>query len=159
EQALEASEQRFATAFRANPSPIVLFRAHDGHVLDVNPAFARTFGYTEDEVRGRTVAELRPAPDGGVVRRVLRALRGGERLSVREVAFRVKDGSIGFGALSLDHVELDGEAAVVAMLHDISDRKAVEMQVEQERHFTEALIHSLPGVFYVHDGRNWIRWN
>ncbi|MEN6336872.1 MAG: MASE3 domain-containing protein, partial [Phycisphaerales bacterium] len=40
---LQESEERFATAFRANPAALVLSRMEDGMILDVNDAFLDLF--------------------------------------------------------------------------------------------------------------------
>lgn len=53
EQQRDRNLERFARIFRTNPSPMVAQSARTGSILDVNPAFERTYGYTRDQVLGR----------------------------------------------------------------------------------------------------------
>jgi len=54
----------FRTLWEAAFEPLV---AHvDGRIVDVNPAFRATFGYTVEEARTLTVAHLAPAAECAV---------------------------------------------------------------------------------------------
>ena len=68
EEALRASEEKFATVFRFSPNAIGIARAADGVFLDVNDAFTEILGYGRSEVIGRTWRELSlvPATDEGI---------------------------------------------------------------------------------------------
>ncbi len=44
--------------FQINPEPMALSRLDDGRYIDVNLAFLRVFGYSREEVIGRTAQEL-----------------------------------------------------------------------------------------------------
>ncbi|MEZ5705650.1 MAG: PAS domain S-box protein [Burkholderiaceae bacterium] len=46
--------ERFARIFRTNPAAIILQTAATAEIIDVNPAFERCYGYTRDEVIGKT---------------------------------------------------------------------------------------------------------
>ena len=53
EQERDRNLERFARIFRTSPSPMLAQSARTGSILDVNPAFERTYGYTRDQVLGR----------------------------------------------------------------------------------------------------------
>lgn len=53
EQERDRSLERFARIFRTSPSPMVAQSARTGSILDVNPAFERSYGYARDQVLGR----------------------------------------------------------------------------------------------------------
>jgi PAS domain S-box-containing protein len=53
ERELERNLKRFSRLFRNNPSPMLAPSARDGTILDVNPAFERSYGYTREAVLGR----------------------------------------------------------------------------------------------------------
>ena len=53
EQQRDRNLERFARIFRTSPSPMIAQSARTGSILDVNPAFERTYGYTRDQVLGR----------------------------------------------------------------------------------------------------------
>ncbi|MCX5741097.1 MAG: PAS domain S-box protein [Proteobacteria bacterium] len=58
EEALRASEQRFAVAFQASPTSSIIARADDGRIVSVNDTFVQSWGYAREEVLGRTALEL-----------------------------------------------------------------------------------------------------
>ena len=60
---LRQSQQLFQKAFHAIPDPVIIARAHDGHILDVNESFVRLTGYRRDEAVGRSAAELALWPE------------------------------------------------------------------------------------------------
>jgi len=53
EQERDRNLERFARIFRTSPSPMLAQSARTGSILDVNPAFERTYGYSRDQVLGR----------------------------------------------------------------------------------------------------------
>jgi PAS domain S-box-containing protein len=61
-QAVDARRQRaeklLDTVFRTSPDAMVLFRADDEVIVDVNDAWCRTTGYSREEVVGRSQKEL-----------------------------------------------------------------------------------------------------
>jgi PAS domain S-box-containing protein len=59
QDALKKSERRLRTLFRFVPFPIVVYTV-DGRVSYVNPAFTETFGWTFEELEGKTVPYVPP---------------------------------------------------------------------------------------------------
>src|SRR6185436_9885486 len=56
--ALEASEEKFSSVFRATPIGLMVSRASDGCIIEVNHEFERIFRVRSDEARDRTTTEL-----------------------------------------------------------------------------------------------------
>ena len=54
ERERDRSLERFARIFRNSPSPMLAQSARDGMILDVNPAFERCYGYTREQMLGRS---------------------------------------------------------------------------------------------------------
>jgi PAS domain S-box-containing protein len=59
QDALKKSERRLRTLFRFVPFPIVVYTV-DGRVSYVNPAFTETFGWTFEELEGKTIPYVPP---------------------------------------------------------------------------------------------------
>ncbi|MBW8840056.1 MAG: PAS domain-containing protein, partial [Gemmatimonadetes bacterium] len=63
QQALEARRQRaeklLETVFRTSPDAMILFRAGDELIIDVNEAWCRTTGYGREQVVGRSQRDLK----------------------------------------------------------------------------------------------------
>ncbi|MBP8171748.1 MAG: PAS domain S-box protein, partial [Pseudomonas sp.] len=58
DEALRASEDKFAKAFRTTPDTMVITDRASGVFIEVNPAFERQFGWSQSEATGRTSSEL-----------------------------------------------------------------------------------------------------
>ncbi len=53
-----------------------------------------------------------------------------------------------------------GRPAILGLITDISERNRAEQEVRRERDFSDAVLNSLPGIFYMYDplGKP-VRWN
>jgi PAS domain S-box-containing protein len=125
ESALRESEKRFATTFRASPMAIAISRLRDGHFVDVNAAFVKLYGYPRKEVIGRTSQELRLWPGwdrAGATGRLQQA----KRLQNLEYQGRCKTGEIRDLLASLELIEVGGEACILGIAADITERKQAE---------------------------------
>jgi len=135
-----------------------------GIVRTLNPACERLFGYAAEEVIGRNVNMLMPAPYGEEHDGYLRRYREtGERRIIgigREVAGRRKDGSEFPLYLSVgEWVDDDGSRLFVGVLRDITDLKAAEQRILQRQRELEAANRELDGFTYSvsHDLRAPLR--
>ena len=58
EAALHDSEEKYRSLFDSGPNPIFVLEPTHLRILDVNPAALDAYGYTEQELLGRTYGEL-----------------------------------------------------------------------------------------------------
>jgi PAS domain S-box-containing protein len=131
EQALRASEQAFATVFRASPMPIAITTLADGRYIDVNDEYEHLSGYSRAEVVGRTSRELRQwvnAADRDLL--VKNARAAGARVCV-ETCVRRKDGAIIVCELWADVIEFSGQTCLLTIASDITVRKRAESALDQ----------------------------
>jgi PAS domain S-box-containing protein len=131
--ALEASEKKFAQAFRASPDSVNINRLADGVYLDVNDGFTRVTGYTAEEVLGRSSlpGELGIWVHAEDRLRLHEGLRQEGRVSNLEAPFRRKDGTVLTGLMSATTIEVDGEPCVLSIVRDITQLRAQARQLEQ----------------------------
>ena len=128
EEELRASEDRFARAFQLSPVPITISTLDEGRYLDVNDSFARLMGQSRGDLVGRTSREI-GFWSGGTVERdrlLLRHLLAGEGVSQVEVAVVNASGERREVLLSAELVELQGRRCVLAIIHDLTDRRREE---------------------------------
>ena len=105
---------------------IILIDAHGG-ILRFNPACEQLFGYRSEEVIGKNVKCLMPAPHREEHDRYLdRCRRGGERRIIRtgrEVVGRRKDATTFAMGLSVGEAKDSGKSIFVCIIHDLSQSK------------------------------------
>lgn len=107
--------------------------SREGIIETLNPAAARLFGYDPEEVIGRNVHILMPAPyKQSHDQYISNYLETGRRKIIgigREVEGIRKDGSIFPIRLAVSEVIIDGRISFAGIIHDLSDVKAAEAHV------------------------------
>ena len=126
ETALRQSSETFSTAFRASPVAMSISLLPNGQYVAVNDGFLRLTGYTQEEVIGKTAADLRLWVQEGQRLTVLSKLMYGEEVKEEEFLLRTKKGETLSGQLSAAQIRLAGEPAVLGMVQDITARKRAE---------------------------------
>jgi len=135
ERELRLSEERFAKAFHASPEASTIHRHRDGVFLEVNERWLSIYGYTREEVIGRSTKDMRlSSPE--VRDRLRRTLEEQGSLRDYEIALTTKQGEIRQVSLSAEMFVINGETCSIYLQLDITERKRAE---EENRR----LIHSL----------------
>jgi two-component system, cell cycle sensor histidine kinase and response regulator CckA len=126
EEALRQSEARFATIFRSSPLAIAITRLKDGRFLFVNPAWEKSTGYTLEEAIGHTPIEMNLWTDPNLREQIIEQIRHGNAIQGAEFKSRKKTGELNDVLISGELIELAGEACVMTMALDITERKKLE---------------------------------
>jgi len=133
---LQSAEQRLARVMEASPTAVALIGA-DGRIERVNSHTERVFGYGSGALHGRSVEDLVPVR--------FRSRHAGHRDQ-----FRSRAGSRSMGAgpalwglrhdgtefpleIALNPIELDGVSMVLAGIVDITARRQLEQERDQQR--------------------------
>ncbi|WP_395703304.1 response regulator [Aquabacterium sp.] len=136
----QESERRFSTMLQASPVGIALSRLSDQRCVDVNEAFVRLLGHPREALIGHTSRELGWWVDPAAQQSAWHAIRAGEPLRLREVAWRRSDGVVIDVALSADAIALGGEPHVLVSAFDISTQKQARRALEDQQAALEAQV-------------------
>jgi PAS domain S-box-containing protein len=128
EEALRGSEQRLRTILRTAMDGF--WRADEqGRLLEVNAAYCRMSGYSEDELLTMSISDLEvletPVEFAAHARKIME--RGEDRF---ETQHRRKDGSSFLVEVSAQYIALKG-GNLVAFLRDITERKQLELALRK----------------------------
>ncbi|HXE94949.1 MAG TPA: response regulator, partial [Dongiaceae bacterium] len=160
ENELRASEEKFATMFRAVPIAMALATSSDGALYDVNPAWLDLAGFArKEEVIGKTSLELGLIGDAAQRECILNEFRQNGFARNVELTFSTRKGIQRTVLVNLDSVEIGGSAFILSTMEEITERKRAEdalresMSREQERAAELAtLLDTVPTpVFVAHD--------
>jgi PAS domain S-box-containing protein len=164
EEALNESEQRFRSLFAASPDALVLIDPFDPTtdwpVVDCNEIACQMNGYTREELIGSSIDILNIAPGTPQKRAAyLESLRR-ESVSHLETFHRHQDGHVFPVEVSTSIVTFGGRELILGIDRDITERKQAEEMIRNEKLFSESLLNSLPGIFYLFDTQGkFLRWN
>lgn len=126
EKQLRLSEERFLKAFRASPDAQAIVRFSDGMLIDVNDSCEHLFGYSRAEVVGRNGSELNIFANMNERERVREVIEKEGGTLDYEIDLKNKAGQIIQTNISSQIIELKGESCAIAIIRDVSRRKAAE---------------------------------
>src|SRR5262245_3735858 len=92
EEALRASEERFAKIFNLSPFRMGILRIRDGIVLEVNDAWTKGTGFSRDDIINQTIFTMSPSMDVDVAGKIREVLTTRQPVTDTEVRFKTKDG-------------------------------------------------------------------
>jgi two-component system, cell cycle sensor histidine kinase and response regulator CckA len=156
-------ERDFVSAVLNTVGSIVLVLDRDGRIIRFNRGCEVVSGYTFEDVQGRFVWDfLIPPEQVEGVRKVFSALTSGMFPNKYENYWVAKDGQrklIAWSNTAL--LAADGSVEyVIPTGIDITEHRKAEGALLEEKKFSDVVIDSLPGLFYIVDEKGtMIRWN
>jgi len=132
DQALRASEQKFATAFQNSPDAILLATFSETRVVEANESCRRQFGYSREELTGSTLVDLQIFPDLDYKDPAC-GLNTDGRIQNEQLHFQTKSGEIRTGLVAAEVIQLLEGPHIVLTLRDITDRIQAEQQLKRSQ--------------------------
>jgi diguanylate cyclase (GGDEF)-like protein/PAS domain S-box-containing protein len=150
EAALRESEEKFSRAFHSSPDAILISRARDGRLLEVNDSFCRLTKYSREESIGSSPLALSLWVNPADEECCYAALLEHRRVRELEYEFRTKTGETIECLYSGELIDLAGELHILSVVRDITERKqALEILRRSEAHFREVFENSAQGLFII----------
>lgn len=135
---LRESEQRYSAVFEGSAVPILLVDPETTQVVDANPAACEFYGYSRDELLTMSVLQT-DAHSAEVVRAEFERAAGGARVRFASKHLlaegRVRDVEISVGPISVG-----GHPLLYSMIHDITERKRMESELERSKRNLEFIV-------------------
>lgn len=144
EQALRASEARFARLLEVSPLAVLITSLDDGRVLDVNSAFTEVTGLLREDVVDRFAEDLNIWAETDMYGQCAYTLTEYGRVEPRDVAVRRRSGAIGYVELSGLLIEIDDQPRALMFMQDITQRKIAEIELLRSRERLSRIIHASP---------------
>lgn len=137
EVALATSEEKFSKAFRCSSDAIGIVAISDGRYREVSDTFVNVFGYSREEVIGKTSAEFNLWVTDKVKFDCLQECMEKGFVRDLETCWRTKAGEIRCGALSMEEINIGEACFALFVWHDITVRKQVEEDLREARDHLE----------------------
>jgi len=129
EEALRQSEERFSTAFKLAPVPMMLSSLDGNRILNVNHAFLQITDWDLEAVVGRMPADIELWESGATRREIERKV--GESGSFRgyELKLKTREGKLVTCLVSAETVTINGQYCLLSAFQDITERKRTELDL------------------------------
>ncbi len=154
EEALKKSEEKFRLL--TEESKVGIYIIQDAKMAYVNQSFAKTFGYSPNEITGKLIPEdiIHPDDIQVAMRRLLERLEGKTESSVNVYKAIKKDGSPIYIEAYGIVIDYQGRPAMMGTLIDITERKRTEEALKKsEEKFRLLTEKSVVGIYIIQDAK------
>ncbi len=158
-EALRASEDRYRDLVQYSND---LICTHDlkGNILSSNPAGTRISGYSQDELLSMNLRDILAPQVRDQFENYLAEIQA-KGIASGSMLVQTKSGEKRILEYENSMRTRDNTPAIVrGTARDVTERKQAERETLREKAFSEAMLDSLPGIFYLFDQTGQMRrWN
>jgi len=155
EKALRESEEKFSKAFYSSPDMMAIASLKDGKYTEVNDSYTNCLGYTRKELIGHTAEELNIWLNPVETERIFAAMNKNGKIREVEHSVRTKQGQIRTWVCSVDVITINGGPYMIAVAKDITEQKAVEEKLQEQKKMLESILSTTPeGVLVIDRKQN-----
>jgi two-component system, sensor histidine kinase and response regulator len=133
EHALAETLSRSAAAFNASPAAISVSALKDGTYYEVNDTYARLFGWTSSELKGRSSIEMGVWPSADARTSFHDRLRRDGHVDNFETVLLDRGGYPHFVSVTAKIVMIDGQEYVLSFVLDRTEEKNTELTLQKMR--------------------------
>ncbi len=127
---VHTEKDKYNKAFNSSPYALLLTKASDGKVFEVNEGFIRMSGYQPSEVIGKSTLEVGLWVDPEDRQEFVRDLMSGD-VHEKEARFRAKDDTSITCLISATMISALGEECILTCINDISEMNRMKSKLEQ----------------------------
>ena len=131
EAARQKSEQTLRAILDSAADGMLLVEMETRLFVHSNKAISRMLGYSPEEIRGLSIADIHPAEDLPRVLEQFEKQFRGEITVARDIPMKRKDGSVFYADINSAPVELEGRPHLLGIFRDITERKLMEASLRQ----------------------------
>ena len=142
--ALQVSEDKFSKAFFTSPDAIAITRIADTKILEFNDVFLSLTGYSKEEVNASRLADLNIWPEIKAWSHLLRVLEKEGKVHNYEAQVNRKNGTRVDVLISARKLEIDQQDCILAILHDISNRREMLYARQESEERLRVLMGQVP---------------
>lgn len=152
------AEERFESAFAANPAPAVILRLSDRRYVKVNRGFLEMAGFREDQVIGRSMEDLDVLEGAKRRELALERLREHRTVPQMEAWPRLPNGTPRLVLVAGQPIEMGDEDCMLFTFADLEPRRRAETAQHQSEDRFEKAFRMAPVPMAVADLEDWFRF-
>jgi len=128
-QALTETDELYSSLFRNNHLVMLLVDPETGRIVDANPAAAKFYGWSRDELLGFQIHDINALPPDEVTAEMSRASR--EKRNYFLFRHRLADGSLRDVEVYSGPIAVRGRHLLYSIVHDITERRETERRLQR----------------------------
>ncbi|MDD2338159.1 MAG: PAS domain S-box protein [Geobacteraceae bacterium] len=132
-----SNEQKFSSMFDLAPGIMTLTSVPEGFFLEVNRKFLKTYGFSREEVVGKTADELRLWVNPDEHHRYLQILHENGHVTSITATLRTKSGDLLAVRFAGSLVNIAGESSALSTIFDCTGQTSMEQTFPENEGRTE----------------------
>ncbi len=141
------SELRYKSFFERNNSIMMLVDPALGIIIDVNPAACRYYGWSHDELCGKNISDINTLSKEEIDIEMQKAKK--EERKHFYFKHRLASGEIKDVEIYSGPVDFGNEVYLFSIVHDITTRKLIEKELQENQHFLSDIFENSGSLIYV----------
>jgi len=137
--------ERYKSLFASAKIPMMLIDPQGGHIVDANSVACEFYGYTEEQLRKMTVADLDAVPDRNVLP------KHGDGVICWRLQQRTASCLTSEVEVYSWPVDMADSRLLFYVVHDITERKAMEQQLALSKLKLHAILDNMPFAAWLKD--------
>ncbi|MCK4241104.1 MAG: PAS domain S-box protein, partial [Candidatus Atribacteria bacterium] len=136
EEALQKSQQEFASLFKSSPEALV-YLDKNSNIVNINPYFTELFGYTLKEIKGRNINDGMIHPAGKIEegKNLDKSILSKGHFNYETIR-KKKNGTLFAVFISASSIIIDGQVkGIIGTYIDITERKKMEEELQKLAHY------------------------
>ena len=150
EKKLLESESRFRRVFENNGSVMLLIDPSTRLIHSANQAASAFYGYSQEQLAGMSVDRINVLPSPAIGSEMERAL--GQRQACFSFRHRLDSGELRDVEVYSSPIETGDGTMLFSIVHDITERKRIELQLEERNETFRLLTENIRELFWVMEG-------
>jgi len=131
EMLLEESEKRYRQIFETCAEGILVVDIDSKRLKYANPALCALLGYTLKGLQRKRLSDIHPKESFEEVKKKFEENAQGLTLTAPAIPCRCKDGSVIYANICSTQMVIDGQACNVGFFTNITERRAIEQQLQE----------------------------
>ena len=129
-ESLSESEERFRNMFERHKAVMLLIEPESGGIVDANTAAAEFYGHSRENLRKMKIQELNQLPPEEVAAERQRVIE--EQKNNFIFPHCIATGEVRWVEVYSTPIEAQGKPLLFSIIHDITERKRAEEQIERQ---------------------------
>jgi PAS domain S-box-containing protein len=149
EFALQESEVRYNALFASNSMPMLVIDPVSSRIVDANIRAMNFYGWDYATITSKTVNDINVLSPHEIREEMARAVSA--QRTYLDFKHRLASGELRDVEVFSSPLNFNGQTHLVSVIHDVTERRRLEAQVQQSQSLMQRFIDQLPGTAFVKD--------
>jgi PAS domain S-box-containing protein len=154
QQAQAEKQELYRALFEKNHAVMLLIDPDTAQIIDANPAACSFYGYRKAELTAKKITELNTLPEAQIRAEMDRARA--EKRTQFQIEHRLANGVLRQVEVHASPIKVDDRLLLCAIIHDVTERQHMEMELRQKEASYRALFEHAPAMYVITRDQNGI---